>query len=157
VIWFARRSTWLLFGAAACVGNGSGPNASQGRLRLSVSAQRPTTAMSTASVVQTGDSTLIAMGEDTVIVRGVDVVLRRLELRPLDASACEGEHEDGSETGSTTMESSSQEPEHDDCEEVKAGPVLVSLPLGTTATETIVDGERDPPLRRVGLVPERDR
>ena len=136
------RLAWtsvFVLGLAACVSNGSGPNAGQGRLALSLSSQQPTTTSSAADVLQSGDSTVIALGNDSVIVRGVDLVLRKIELKPVEAAACEGEHEDGMEHDSAGMEDSTQEAGQENCEEVETGPVLVSLPLGAAATAAMVD------------------
>lgn len=72
-----------------------------------------------ASVVAAGDSTVVALGNDTVIIRSVEVVLRRIELKRIDAVACDSI--DG----------------NDDCEEFETGPVLVSLPLGNGTDRVI--------------------
>jgi hypothetical protein len=129
----------LILLAAACSGTGSGLNMGQGHLLFSVSAQRPTTATSAADVTQSGDSTVVVLGSDSVIVRSVDLVLRRIELKAVTDTSCEAEHEDGMEHAGTSPEDATQGPEHDDCDEIKAGPVLVSLPLGAIPTEAMVD------------------
>jgi hypothetical protein len=100
-----------------------------GRLSLAMSSVRPTTvvassaitgAVGSPSVVTAGDSTVITMGNDTIILRSVQVVLREIELKRVEAAACDA------------IEG------NDDCEEFETGTTLVSLPLGTTATETVV-------------------
>jgi hypothetical protein len=67
-----------------------------------------------------GDSTVIALGNDTIILRSVQLVLLKIELKRVEAAACD------------------DVVDNDDCEEFETGPTLVALPLGTTATETMV-------------------
>jgi hypothetical protein len=127
---------------AACMADGSGPGAGRGRIALAVSAERPTAAMG-ASVLTAGDSTLIRTDSDTVIIRSVDLVVRRVELKPVDVAACESdsaamEHE-GDQHDSTAGADSTAERDLEGCEEIKAGPVLVSLPLGDTVIAALVD------------------
>lgn len=107
---------------AACSDN------TTGRVSLAMSSVRPAaTASATLSggapspaVVAAGDSTKIALGNDTVIVRSVQLVLREIELKRVEAAACDDI------VG------------NDDCEEFETGPTLVTLPLGATATETMI-------------------
>jgi hypothetical protein len=129
-------------GLAACMSDGGGPNAGQGRVNLTVSGQRSTFATTTMSVVQAGDSTILAADSDTVIVRSVNLVLRRIELKPVETAACEsdssaveheGEHHD------SAGDNGHSKRDREGCEEIKAGPVLVSLPLGTTAIAALVN------------------
>lgn len=94
-----------------------------GSLSFSLSA-RP--AAGAASVVAAGDSTVIALGNDTVIVRSVELVLRKVELKKIDAATCDDV------LG------------NDDCEEFETGATLVSLPLGATATAQVVSVSADP-------------
>ena len=99
-----------------------------GRVSLAVSSVRPGTTPSATmfgggaspSVVTAGDSTVIALGNDTIIVRSAELVLREIELKRVEAQECDNV------AG------------NDDCDEFETGPVLVALPLGTTATETVV-------------------
>lgn len=105
---------------------------STGRLSLAVSSVRPAGATPSASLVGTpgvagapavvtaGDSTLIIMGNDTVIVRSAQLVLREIELKRAETAACDNIAGNG------------------DCEEFETGPTLVTLPLGSTATETMI-------------------
>lgn len=131
---------------AAC-SDGGGPNAGQGRVNLTVSGQRSLFASTTASVVLAGDSTKIVADSDTVIVKSVDLVVRRIELKPVETAACDtteanddGEHHDsaGVEHHDSAGDDGEAEREDDGCEEIKAGPVLVSLPLGDTAVMALV-------------------
>lgn len=57
----------------------------------------------------------LAVDEDTLVLSSVEVVLREIELKRLEVADCD------------------VEPEPEGCEEFEAGPVLVSLPLGTGA------------------------
>jgi hypothetical protein len=67
-----------------------------------------------------GDSTVVALGNDTIVIRSVEIVLRQVDLKRVEAGGCD------SVMG------------NDDCEEFETGPVLAALPLGNTATETLV-------------------
>jgi hypothetical protein len=101
-----------------------------GRVSFALTSQRPngpaaagfafSAPAAAPSVVAAGDSTVIALGNDTIILRSVQVVLREIELKRVETVECDA-----------IMG-------NDDCEEFETGPVLVSLPLGTTATETVV-------------------
>src|SRR6185503_10724750 len=73
-----------------------------------------------------GDSTVITLGNDTIILRSVELVLREIELKPVEDAACDTVGGD------------------DGCEEFETGPVLVSLPLGSTATETMISVSAPP-------------
>ena len=109
---------------AACSENTGG-----GQLSLAMSSVRPSSVVASAplsgaagspTVVTAGDSTVIVMGNDTIILRSVEVVLREIELKRVEAAACD------------SIEG------NNDCEEFETGTSLVALPLGTTATETVV-------------------
>jgi hypothetical protein len=100
-----------------------------GRLSLALTSVRPISPTPSAAesgvaaspaVVTAGDSTVIALGNDTIILRSVEVVLREVELKRVEAAACDNV------VG------------NDDCEEFETGPILVALPLGNTATQTVV-------------------
>jgi hypothetical protein len=136
---------------AACSADHGGPSAAMGRVNLAVSGQRSMFASSTSSsVVLAGDSTKITADSDTVIVRSVDLVVRRIELKPVESAACDtvgdgGEHSDsaahadtGSEHPDTAGDHGEAERDREGCEEIKGGPVLVSLPLGDTAVMALV-------------------
>jgi hypothetical protein len=114
----------VMFAAAAC------SDSTTGALGLAVSTTRPIGAQLAAAassgisaapqVTTAGDSTVIVLGNDTIILRSVEVVLREIELKRVEVAACDAV------TG------------NDDCEEFETGPLLVSLPLGTAATETMI-------------------
>lgn len=100
---------------AACSGGSSGPS-STGRsvsFQLATKAGTPAAIRGAALVGQE----VLAAGNDTIVVTGVQLVLRRIELeRSVPSAACD-----------------SLAPSSDDCEEIKAGPVLLDLPLGAGA------------------------
>ena len=132
---------------AACTAESGGPHVAMGRVNLAVSGQRSMFASSSASVVLAGDSTKITADSDTVIVRSVDLVVRRIKLKPVETAACDssdagddGEHTDsgGVEQHDSAGDDGVADRESDGCEEIKAGPVLVSLPLGDTAVMALV-------------------
>lgn len=75
-----------------------------------------------ASVVQAGDSTVVALGNDTVIIRSVELVLREIELERVDAPA---------DCDSTAVG------QDDACEEFTVGVQLVALPLGNSTDKVI--------------------
>jgi hypothetical protein len=108
---------------------------STGRVSLALSSIRPAGPSPSAtvfggiaspSVVTAGDSTVISMGNDTIIVRSAKLVLREVELKRVEAQECDN------------VEG------NDDCDEFETGPFLVALPLGTTATETVVSIDAAP-------------
>lgn len=114
-------------GAAACSDSGGGAG-----VGLAFSTRpAPTSVMASyvgtgrgmhASVVQAGDSTVVALGNDTVIIRSVELVLREIELERVDAPAdC-----DSTAAG-----------QDDACEEFTVGVQLVALPLGN-ATDKVI-------------------
>jgi hypothetical protein len=105
----------LLIGASGCLGSSDpGRNAS---VQVSFATQAQTGAslsrQPSFGVAQVNDTII---GSDTLIYTSVEVVLREIELKRADVTACSGE--DGS------------------CEEFEAGPVLVSLPLTPGAPQT---------------------
>jgi len=107
--------------AAACQQT-TAPAAS-GRMKVAFSARPAPAAAGAAgitSMVAMGADTLLSVG-DTLVIDTVEVVLRKIELKRVDGSACD-----------TLM---SDEGREDGCEEVEAGPVLVNLPLGDTAAQ----------------------
>jgi len=108
---------------------------STGRVSLAMSSVRPGTpapspamfgGAASPSVVTAGDSTVITMGNDTIIIRSAELVLKEVELKHVEAQACDDIQG------------------NDDCDEFETGPFLVALPLGTTATETVVSIDAAP-------------
>jgi hypothetical protein len=100
-----------------------------GHVSLALSSVRPGAPIASAgvasvagapAVVTAGDSTVIVMGNDTIVLRSVELVLREIELKRVEAAACDSVDGNG------------------DCEEFEAGTSLVSLPLGATATAAVI-------------------
>src|SRR5512146_1989978 len=120
--WFAVAIA--LLGAAACSDSSAGGNVS---LSLSaravagaVAAPAVTGNLAAPAVLAAGDTTIITLGSDTIVLRSVDVVLRKIELKRVEAASCDSV------------------PDNGDCEEFESGPVLASFPLGTTNTVAAV-------------------
>lgn len=80
----------------------------------------PFRSQGTPAVSVAGDSTVISLGTDTIVLRSIELVLREIELKRVEVVECDSI------------------PHNDDCEEFEVGPVLVSVPLGPVATETVV-------------------
>jgi hypothetical protein len=113
----------VMLAAVAC------SDGTTGTLTLALTTARPLGAPLAAApagrsaapkVTMAGDSTVIALGNDTLVIRSVEVVLREIQLERVETAQCDD-----------IMD-------NDDCEEFETGPVLVSLPLGATATVTQV-------------------
>ncbi len=122
----------VILALAACA-ESSGPRG-RGLISLAVSSRQPA-AVVAANVLLAGDSTFLVAEPDTVVVGTVELVLRRIKLQPVAVAACEDDNgEDVPEAEDTESTEDSE-----GCEEIKVGPVLVSLPLGTTAVEALVD------------------
>src|SRR5512143_5728 len=120
--WFAAAIA--LVGAAACSDSSAG-----GTVSLSLSARAAAGAaaapavtgnLAAPAVLAAGDTTIITLGSDTIVLRSVDVVLRKIELKRVEAASCDSIADNG------------------DCEEFESGPVLASFPLGTTNTVAAV-------------------
>jgi hypothetical protein len=97
---------------AACSGNSSGPGTGGRQLAFQLATRPAATAPGMAAL--SGQETLAA-GNDTIVVTQVQLVLRRVELERAGGAVCD----------SMAVQ--------DDCEEVKAGPLLLDLPLGAGA------------------------
>ncbi|HET7789990.1 MAG TPA: hypothetical protein VFK78_04260 [Gemmatimonadales bacterium] len=116
-----------LLGLAAALAVAACSDGTTGSVSLSLSSQKagviaaaaPRFSLSGPSGAMAGDSAVLTLGNDTIILRSVQVVLRQVELKRVEASACD-----------STAETSA-------CEEFRAGPVLATIPLAA-ATGTIV-------------------
>ena len=62
-------------------------------------------------------------GTNSLVITKAQIVVRKLELKSSDVTSCADEEDDN--------------PSSDDCEEVKAGPMLVDLPLTAGATSEL--------------------
>jgi hypothetical protein len=113
-----------MVGAAACSSGGSA-----GRVSLSLSsrtaaapvavAPASTGGTAPAVVLAGGDSTVIASGNDTLIIRSMQVVLKKIELKRVEAASCDSL------------------PGNGDCEDFETGPVLATFPLGATNAASV--------------------
>lgn len=104
--------------------------------------QRPLSAATTLSTVPAATSTIVADDTDTVIVRSADLVLRRIKLKQVATDACESDDAETEREGDhhdPAGDNGAAERDHEGCEEIKVGPLLVSVPLGTTAVSALVD------------------
>ncbi|HET9708391.1 MAG TPA: hypothetical protein VFP39_08810 [Gemmatimonadales bacterium] len=108
--------TWL----AACSSGSGGGSVSLSLSARSAPAAAALSGSSAAVVVDAGDSTVVALGNDTLILRSLAVVLRKIELKRLDAASCDSN------------------PTNGDCEEFESGPVLATFPLGAANTAAAV-------------------
>lgn len=107
----------LLLGALGCLTTSDqGHNAS---VQVSFATQAQTAAslsrQPSLGVVQVNDTII---GTDTLVYASVEIVLREIELKRVETTACAPAGED------------------DPCEKFEAGPVLVSLPLTPGAEQT---------------------
>ena len=102
------------FGVTAC--SDSGPN--NRPISLSFSSQPPTT-VAAADRAPDYDIT-ITIGQNTLVITKAQVVIRKMELTQSAATTCP---DDGAS--------------HADCNELKLGPTLVTLPLTATASTAI--------------------
>ena len=119
----------VMFAAAAC------SDSTAGSVSLALTTTHPlSTPLAAASlgisaapqVTTAGDSTVIVLGNDTIILRSIEVVLREIELKRVETDVCD------------------EVMGNDDCEEFEIGPVIASLPLGTAATETMINVSAPP-------------
>ena len=118
----------MALGALACSDSTGG--AGGARVGLAFSTRpAPSAALGgamSASASQSGDT--VVLNGDSIIIESVDVVMREIELKREDVTAC----------------STSSGSDDDGCEEFTIGIQLVSLPLGS-ATEKVVTLSNVPP------------
>ncbi|MGH7539268.1 MAG: hypothetical protein ACREMF_11590 [Gemmatimonadales bacterium] len=134
---WSSRWWWVpvaALGLTACA-DGAGPNG-RGRLALSVSTRSPTSSPSASTVLVAGDSTRIVLGSDTVVIDTVGLVFRNIKLKPVESAQCQ-DNDDAADDAADANDAT--EADDEGCEGVRAGPVLVSLPLGAVPTEVLVD------------------
>lgn len=112
----AGATTLLALGLAAC-GDSNSPNTG-GTVAFQLATKRASAPVVRGGASLVGSET-IALGNDTIVLSGVQVVLRKIELSKVGVTACDS-------TGG----------DDHDCSELKAGPVLLDLPLGAGATRS---------------------
>ena len=98
---------------AAC-SDSSGPASAGRQVAFQLATRKAGAALRTAAA----GTEVIGLGNDTIVVSQVQVVLRRIVLERVDGTVCD----------SLTTD--------DDCEELRAGPVLLDLPLGAGAARS---------------------
>jgi hypothetical protein len=106
----------VALGLGAC-SSSSGPSSGGKSVAFQLATRKATAPLVQGSSLLAGTET-IGLGSDTIVLSSVQVVLRRIELNRVAGGACD----------STTTD--------DSCEELKAGPVLLDLPLGAGAART---------------------
>jgi len=111
-----------IFAAAACSDNSAPASAPAGQLSLSLATRA---AAGAAVAAMAPDSQIV--GNDTLIIDTAQVVLRKIDLERVSdtALAC----------GESEAEGDSHDGHIDDCEELKAGPLILELPLTPGATQ----------------------
>jgi hypothetical protein len=112
---FAGAALLAVAALAAC-SSSNGPS-SAGRQVAFQLATKPAGAALRAAAAVAGTE-VIGLGNDTIVLSQVQLVLRRIELE---------------RTGGTVCDSLTTD---DDCEELKAGPILLDLPLGAGAARS---------------------
>ena len=113
---------------AACSSN-TPSSAPMGRVAFSI-ATHPATG---AAPIMLASPDSQAVGQDTLIFDSVEVVLRKIDLQRVSASTTCGDGEIAMSDGQD--EGSGSDGNEDACEEVKAGPSIVELPLTPGATQ----------------------
>jgi hypothetical protein len=135
---WSSRWRWVAvaaLGLTACA-DGAGM-VGRGRLALSVSTRSPTSSPAASNVLLAGDSTRIVLGSDTVVIDTVHLVFRKIKLKPVESAQCQ-DIDDGENDAAEDVDDAT-DADDEGCEGVRAGPVLVSLPLGAVPTEVLVD------------------
>jgi len=84
-----------------------------------------------AAAAVTGDVT-VGDGTNTIVITKAQVVVRKLELKQSGETTCRGDDGEDDEQGDDVQAGEQESVE--DCEEVKAGPLLVDLPLTAGST-----------------------
>jgi hypothetical protein len=111
----AALAATTLLGACS---SSSGPSSTGRTVAFQMASQKGTPAPA-GSALLSGQEVLTA-GSDVIVVNSVQLVLRRIELeRAVASPVCD-----------------SLNPGHDDCEELRAGPDLLDLPLGNGASRS---------------------
>jgi len=112
---FAGTALLAVAALAAC-SDSSGPASAGRQVAFQLATHQAGTALRAA--LATAGTETIGLGNDTIVVSQVQLVLRRIELERVEGTVCD----------SLIAE--------DDCEELKAGPVLLDLPLGAGAARS---------------------
>jgi hypothetical protein len=121
---------------AACSDSGS-PAGGAGLINLSIATRAP----SGAPIMAAAPDTQVT-GSDTLIIDSAQVVLRKIDLERVEDSASCSESfaaMDGDNEGDGGHEGDGDDGHEDACEELKAGPMILDLPLtpGTVQTFSV--------------------
>ena len=127
------------FALVACT-DGAGPRGA-GKVRLAISTVQPSTLPSaptgqapSASLQAGGPETFTDASNNTLAITSVELVLRKVELKPVERSACNESSQITVATAATAASDGNEGNEMNEveteCDELEAGPILVDLPLG---------------------------
>jgi hypothetical protein len=150
------RLSPLLLGAsllAACSADNTGPGATLSQVRLGFASRATSTPSASAASLDITSPTpgTFTDGTNTLVLSKVQLVLRKIELRRVNAtvSGCidmavsadagSGEAEPGDDHGHDGEAESGDDHGHDgvddDCEEAEVGPVLFDVPVNSTGVK----------------------
>ncbi|MEO8030692.1 MAG: hypothetical protein ABI765_07575, partial [Gemmatimonadota bacterium] len=112
----------VLTGLAACSDSGAPATAGAGQLNFSLA-----TRAAGGAAISAAPSDSQIVGNDTLVIDSAQVVLRKIDLERVrdSAGACAG----AVESPSADHEGEGHDGHDDDCEELKAGPLILNLPL----------------------------
>src|SRR6266516_1081389 len=127
------------FALVACTDE-AGPRGA-GKVRLAISTVQPSTLPSaptgqapSASLQAGGPETFTDASNNTLAITSVELVLRKVELKPVERSACNESSQITVATAATAASDGNEGNEMNEveteCDELEAGPILVDLPLG---------------------------
>jgi hypothetical protein len=122
-------------GLAACSQSGNGPGATGQQVSFSVATKAAGAAPAPAFAITAAPETL-AVGSDTIVFDTVQVLLRKINLERSGATEDCGDVSDnsGNQGVAPVTPSDGNDGHQDDCEEAKAGPLILDLPLSAGAT-----------------------
>lgn len=121
---------------AACSQGGNGPGTTGQQVSFSLATKAAGAAPAPGFAITAAPETL-AVGNDTIVFDTVQVLLRKIDLERSGATEDCGDVGDnnGGNGGTAPVTPSDGNDGHeDDCEEVKAGPLILDLPLSAGAT-----------------------
>jgi hypothetical protein len=127
------------FALVACT-DGAGPRGA-GKVSLALSTlstaslpSAPTGPALSASLQAGGPETFTDASNNTIAISSVELVLRKVELKPIERSACDESSQatvaTATSDGNDGNEANEMNEADEDCDELEAGPILVDLPLG---------------------------
>jgi hypothetical protein len=117
ILKFTGTAVLAVAGLAAC-SDSNGPAQGGRQLAFQLATQPTGAALRTSGAALVAGTETIGLGNDTIVLTRVQVVLRRIELERVGGTVCDSLISD------------------DDCEELRTGPILLDLPLGTGAARS---------------------